>query len=195
MNTISNSEPQVSFTQMDDATPEELALIVELSKKHLNDKLVDKMIDLLNELKGPTLGYRVDRYEHSLQTATRAFREGARVDMVVAALLHDVGDAMAPANHAELAASILEPYVDEEAAWVVEHHGLFQGYHYFDKIGLDPNARERHRKNPYFDATAHFCGSWDQVSFDPDYQTMELDSFVPLLREVFSRPATGYRTD
>lgn len=78
---------------------------------------------------------------------------------------------------------------------MVEHHGLFQGYHYFDKIGLDRNARERHRKNPYFDATAHFCGSWDQVSFDPDYPTMALDSFVPVLREVFSRPATGYRTD
>lgn len=195
MNAIGNAEPQVSFTKMDDATPEELSLIVTLSKKHLNDKLVDTMIDLLNQLKGPTLGYRVDRYEHSLQTATRASLEGARPDMVVAALLHDVGDAMAPANHAELAASILRPYVDEETAWVVEHHGLFQGYHYFDKIGLDRNARERHRKNPYFDTTAHFCGSWDQVSFDPDYPTMALDSFLPVLREVFSRPATGYRTD
>lgn len=195
MNAISTPEPQVSFIRMDDATPEELSLIVELSKKHLNEKLVETMVDLLEHLKGPTLGYRVDRYEHSLQTASRALREDARVDMVVAALLHDVGDAMAPANHAELAASILRPYLDEESVWVVEHHGLFQGYHYFDKIGLDPNARERHRKNPFFDATAHFCGSWDQVSFDPDYPTMPLESFVPALREVFSRPATGYRTE
>src|SRR5690606_27837844 len=104
----------VSFTRIDESTKEDIDLIFTESKKFLNDRLVDTMIDLLDSLKGPTLGYQVDRYEHSLQTASRALREGARTDLVVAALLHDVGDAMAPANHAELAASVVRPYLDAE---------------------------------------------------------------------------------
>ena len=98
--------------------------------------VADRLLAQLDTLKGPTLGYRVDRYEHSLQTASRALREGARTDMVVAALFHDIGDALAPANHSELAAAILAPYVDDETTWVVRHHGVFQGYHYWHKIGF-----------------------------------------------------------
>jgi predicted HD phosphohydrolase len=130
-----------------------------------------------------------------LQTATRAHRDGARVDMVVAALFHDIGDILAPANHSELAASILQPYLDEESTWVVRHHGVFQGYHYWDKIGLDPNTRDRYRDSPFFDAASHFCGEWDQVAFDPTYDTLPLSFFEPMVREVFARPATGFKTD
>jgi predicted HD phosphohydrolase len=115
--------------------------------------------------------------------------------MVVAALFHDVGDALAPANHSELAAAILSPYVDEETAWVVRHHGVFQGYHYWHKIGFDRDARERYRDSPYFDAAAHFCGAWDQEAFDPDYDTLPLEVFEPIVHEVFSRPASGFGDD
>jgi predicted HD phosphohydrolase len=115
--------------------------------------------------------------------------------MVVAALLHDVGDVIAPANHSELAAAILEPYLDPESTWVVRHHGVFQGYHYWDKLGLDKNTRDRYRDSPYFDAAANFCAAWDQVSFDPDYDTLPLEAFEPMVREVFARPATGFRDD
>jgi predicted HD phosphohydrolase len=183
------------FTRMDDATPEQLAVVISEANLHLNAKLVDTMVSLLNTLRGPTLGYAVDRYEHSLQTASRAHREGARVDMVVAALLHDVGDTIAPANHSELAGAIVAPYLDEEATWVVRHHGVFQGYHYWDRIGLDRNAREIYRSDPYFDAAAHFCGEWDQEAFDPAYDTLPLDTFVPLLKEVFTRPANGFKVN
>ncbi|NKS48065.1 HD domain-containing protein [Rhodococcus hoagii] len=186
---------QVSFTRMDESTPEDIALIVAESKVFLNDRLPDTMIEMLEALRGPTLGYQVDRYEHSLQTATRALREGARTDLVVAALMHDIGDAIAPANHSELAAAIVAPYLDAEATWVVKHHGVFQGYHYWDRLGLDPNTRERYRDSPYFDTCAHLCAEWDQVSFDPDYDTLPIDTFVPLLREVFTRPASGFGSD
>ena len=181
------------FTRMDDATPEQLAVVISEAHRHLNDKLAETMISLLNTLRGPTLGYAVDRYEHSLQTASRAHREGARTDMVVAALLHDVGDTIAPANHSELAGAIVAPYLDEEATWVVRHHGVFQGYHYWDRIGLDRNAREIYRGNPHFDAAAHFCGEWDQQSFDPTYDTLPLGAFLPMLTEVFTRPASGFK--
>ncbi|WFR73368.1 HD domain-containing protein [Prescottella defluvii] len=186
---------QVSFTRMDESTVEDIALIVSESKIFLNDRLPDTMIEMLESLKGPTLGYQVDRYEHSLQAASRALREGARTDLVVAALLHDVGDAIAPANHSELAAAIVAPYLDAEATWVVKHHGVFQGYHYWDRLGLDINTRDRYRESPYFDACAHFCAEWDQVSFDPNYDTLPLETFVPLLREVFTRPASGFGAD
>jgi predicted HD phosphohydrolase len=186
-------EPQ--FTRMDDATSEQLAVVLSEAQIHLTDKLPDTMVSLLNTLKGPTLGYAVDRYEHSLQTASRAYREGARIDMVVAALLHDVGDTIAPANHSELAGAMLSPYVDAETAWVVRHHGVFQGYHYWDRIGLDRNSREIYRLSPYFDAAAHFCGAWDQQAFDPDYDSLPLEVFVPMLKEVFTRPASGFTVE
>lgn len=193
--TTTTDEPRGSFTRMDDASAEDLAVVVHLAKVHLQDKVADRVLDLLAGMKGPTLGYQVDRYEHSLQTATLAYREGARPDMVVAGLLHDIGDAIAPANHSEMAATVLAPYLDEEATWVVRHHGVFQGYHYWDRIGFDRNARERYRGNPHFDAAAHFCGAWDQVAFDPAYDTLPLETFEPMVREVFARQATGFGAD
>ena len=190
-----DTEYQVAFIRMSDGTTEEFEHIVRAANEHLYAHLVDNILGMLTSLAGPTLGYRVDRLEHSLQTATRAHRDGARIDMVVAALLHDMGDAIAPANHSELAASIIAPYVDAEATWVVRHHGVFQGYHYWDKLGLDKNARDKYRDSPYFDAAAHFCAAWDQVAFDPTYDTLPLSFFEPMVREVFARPATGFGSD
>jgi predicted HD phosphohydrolase len=187
--------PTVQFTRMEDGTPDELALIVSEAQAHTRDHLVDNIFGLLRQMIGSNLGYRVDRYEHSLQTATRAHRDGARIDLVVAALLHDVGDVIAPANHSELAAAMLSPYLDEEATWVVRHHGVFQGYHYWHKLGLDRDSREIYRGSPYFDTAARFCAEWDQTAFDPDYDTLPLEFFEPMVREVFARPASGFGTE
>lgn len=185
----------VSFTRMEDATTEELELVLAEAKVHLEMQVADRVLELLTSMKGPTLGYQIDRYDHSLQTATRAMRDGARTDMIVAALLHDIGDALAPANHSEMAASILSPFLDEEATWVVRHHGVFQGYHYWDRIGFDRDARERYRGSPHFEAAAHFCAAWDQQAFDPRYDTLPIESFEPFVREVFARPASGFGAD
>ena len=190
------TEPStVSFTRMDDATAEELAVVMAEAKVHLEQQVADRVLELLTSMQGPTLGYQIDRYDHSLQTATRAMRDGAPTDMIVAALLHDIGDALAPANHSEMAASILAPFLDAEATWVVRHHGVFQGYHYWDRIGYDRNARERYRGNPHFDATAYFCAAWDQQAFDPNYDTLPIETFEPMVREVFARPASGFGAD
>jgi len=185
-------DAQVSFTRMDQGSAAEFATIVARADAHTREHLVDNVLGLLRAMQGDTLGYQVDRYEHSLQSATRALRDGARVDMVVAALLHDVGDVVAPANHSELAAAILEPYVDAETTWVVRHHGVFQGYHYWHQLGLDRNTRDRYRGHPSFDAAARFCAEWDQVAFDPEYDTLPLEHFLPMVREVFARPASGF---
>src|SRR4051812_11425427 len=179
---------EVAFTKMSDATTEEITSIFETATAQLNKELVNELFKMLDALKGETFGYRVDRYEHSLQSATRALRDGARTDMIVAALLHDIGDAIAPANHSRLAAAIVEPYLDDEATWVVRHHGVFQQYHYGDALGIGSDAREQFRGSPYFDACATFCADWDQVSFDPAYESLPLETFEPMVREVFARP-------
>jgi predicted HD phosphohydrolase len=129
----------------------------------------------------------VDRYVHSLQTATRCLRDGSDTETVVCALLHDIGDVLAPENHAELAASILRPYVSEQNWWVVKHHDIFQGYYYFHHIGKDRRLRDHYRASPYFRACVRFCQRWDQLSFDPAYPTEPLNTFLPMLREVFDR--------
>ncbi len=112
--------------------------------------------------------------------------------MVIAALLHDIGDDLCPDNHSEVAAAILRPVLDDEAVWIVKHHGVFQTYHYGDKLGIPTDSRDRYRDSPYFDSCAHFCAAWDQESFDPDYDSEPLEFFMPMLEEVFSRPPRAW---
>ena len=145
---------------------------------------------LLNALAGlddATSAYRVSRFEHSLQSATRAWRDGADTDWVVAALLHDIGDLYAPYNHDEYAASVLRPYLREQCTWVVAHHGLFQRYYYAHHFGGDREVRRRHKDSPYYDDGVAFCERWDQASFDPGYTSLPLEHFRPMVDEVFAR--------
>ncbi len=146
--TVTDTARQVQFTSMDEATEADIGYVMGIAVPFLQGRVLGNVLDLLEGLRGETLGYQVDRYNHSLQTASRAHRDGASPDMVTAALLHDIGDGLSPANHGDLAATILEPYIDEEATWVVRHHGVFQGYHYWHKMGGDRDARERFRGEP-----------------------------------------------
>lgn len=185
---MAQEKQTVSFTRMDEGTTEDYAIIAAGTQEHRERFLVDNVLRALRSLDSAVYGFPISVYEHSLQTATRAVRDGARDDLVVAALLHDLGDVLAPGpEHAAMSAAVIRPYVDEEAAWIVEHHGVFQGYHFWDKIGMDRDSREAFRSHPYFDATAYFCAEWDQTSFDPKYRSMSIDDFLPLLSDVFGR--------
>jgi predicted HD phosphohydrolase len=177
----------VSFTRMDQGTVEDYALLTRLAEEHKQATLADNVLGLLGSMRGPILGFQVDRYEHSLQTATRALRDGADEETVVAALLHDIGDAMAPDNHSEFAAAVLRPYVSERTWWVVKHHGLFQGYYFHHHLGRNRDAREQYRGHPHFPACADFCERWDQAAFDPGYDTLPLEAFEPMVRRLFAR--------
>jgi len=176
----------VSFTQMKDGTREDYQL---LKRSASSDRqfVVDNAFALLRQMAGDKGGYQIDRYQHSLQTATRAMRDGADEDMIVCALLHDIGDMIAPSNHSEFAAAVLRPYVSEESHWIVKHHGAFQGYYFFHHLGGDRNVRDTYRDDPHYDACVHFCEAWDQASFDPAYDTLPLEAFDPLVRTVFSK--------
>jgi predicted HD phosphohydrolase len=180
----------VSFTRMDEGTREEYQLLDRIYKK-LDLGLADNVLAMLDRLRGDKMGYRIDRYQHSLQTATRAQRDGADEETIVVALLHDIGDILAPWNHSDLAAAILQPYVSPDNHWLVQHHGIFQGYYFWHHTGGDRFARERHRGHPMFERTAAFCERWDQTSFDPDYDTLPLKAFEPMVRRLFARPPFG----
>ena len=179
-------EESINFTRMADGTYEEYQLLSRLYEP-LVKRLLDEVIGMLNRLAGDKIGYKVDRYEHSLQTASRAFRDGADEETVVCALLHDIGDTLAPENHAQLGAAVLRPYVSADNHWLIQHHAVFQGYYYYHHIGMDRDERERYRGHPMFERTAAFCEKWDQCSFDPDYDTMPFSAFEPMLRRLFAR--------
>jgi predicted HD phosphohydrolase len=176
----------VSFRQMKDGTKEDYELLDEAEKRYALG-LADRVLESLARLDHSLEGYPVSRLGHSLQAATRALRDKADEEMVVAALIHDVGDELAPYNHAEMAAAILRPYVRAEVSWIVSHHGLFQNYYYVHHFGGDRHARERLRDNPWYESCAHFCAAWDQSSFDPHYASEPLATFEPMVRRIFAR--------
>ena len=177
----------VSFIAMADGTAEDYALL-ERMDRHYMEGLVGRVLAHLDLLKEGYGGYKIDRYQHSLQTATRAHRAGRDEEYVVCALLHDIGDTLGPRNHADVAAAILKPFVSERNHWIVEKHAIFQGYYFFEYLGLDKNMRKQFEGHPWFDYTAEFCEKYDQSSFDPDYESLPLGFFEQMIRHVMARP-------
>jgi predicted HD phosphohydrolase len=174
----------MTYTRMDRMSAQDALQLGGTASSFPVDYLLSQLALLKNE---DPLGAAVDRYTHSLQTATRCLSDGSDTETVVCALLHDIGDVLAPDNHAEFAASILRPYVSEQNWWVIKHHDIFQGYYYFHYLEKDRRLRDHYRTSPYFGACVRFCQRWDQVSFDPTYPTEPLDTFLPMVREVFAR--------
>jgi predicted HD phosphohydrolase len=188
MASVEDRNRTVSFTQMKDGTREDYELLEVYERDYLRE-LPNRVLSMLRALHNGLGGYAVTRLEHSLQTATRARRDGADEELIVAALTHDIGDDLAPYNHAEIAAGILRPYVRPEVTWIVEQHGLFQSYYYAHHLGGDRNGRDRHRDHPWYRACHDFCANWDQSSFDPSYDWDALETFEPLVHRIFSRKA------
>jgi predicted HD phosphohydrolase len=150
--------------------------------------LPDRMLAHLRMLGGDAGGFAVDRLEHSLQTATRAYRANRDDEYVVCALLHDIGDILGPYNHADIAAAALRPFVSDANHWMVEKHATFQGYHFFHHLGLDRNLRDQYAGHEFYDQCAEFCLDYDQAAFDPSYDTLPLEHFEPAVHDVLSAP-------
>ena len=176
----------VSFTSMATGVQEDYDLLERLESEFAAGT-AGRVLEQLKGLSGSLAGYQVDRLEHSLQSATRAYRDGAEEEMVVAALLHDVGDLLAPDNHSEMAAAVLRPYVSERTYWIVRHHGLFQSYYFAHFRGGDRNTRDRYIDHPWYQDAVDFCHRWDQPSFDPAYESLDLEFFEPMVRRIFAR--------
>jgi predicted HD phosphohydrolase len=183
MTDTTEAHPRATFTSFEESTAEDWAIIAP-QLRITQSFVADRVIGLLRELKFDHGGFPVDRLEHSLQTATRAERDGRDDEYVLCALLHDVGDTLSPFNHPAIAAGILKPFVSEANHFMVEHHGTFQGYYFWHHLGMDRDEREAFRDSPYFEYTEEFCAKYDQSAFDPDYDSNPLEHYEPLIREI-----------
>jgi len=177
---------KVNFKQMKDGTKEDYLLLEKHEKKFIKGT-GQRILQFMNTLSNTLEGYQVSRLEHSLQTATRALNDKADDEMIVAALLHDIGDELSPLNHSEYAAAVLKPYVSEKTHWIVEKHGIFQLYYYAHHIGGNKNEREKYKGHKYYKDTINFCENWDQKSFDPNFKSLKLKDFEPYIKKIFSR--------
>ena len=178
---------RATFTRMEDSTAADWQAIGG-EFMQFAAKLPDRIITHLRLLENDYGGFPVDRYTHCLQTATRALKDGRDEEYVVCALLHDIGDTLGSFNHADIAAVILQPFVSEENHWMVKHHAIFQGYYFFQHIGMDRNLRDNFQAHPAYERTAEFCALYDNPAFDPQGETLPLSEFEPMLRRVMASP-------
>ena len=182
---------KVSFTEMKKGTKKDY-LFLDKHEKNFASKTAERLLKFMSGLTETLEGYQVSRLEHSLQSATRAYKNGESEEMVVATLLHDIGDDLAPMNHSQYAASILKPYVSERTYWIIKHHGLFQTYYSAHHLGGDRNARDKFKDHKYYQDTINFCENYDQTSFDPNYKSMTLEDFYPMVQKIFSKKPYYY---
>jgi predicted HD phosphohydrolase len=189
------SKPNATFTQMIDGTADDWAIIEREMEEHTKS-LPPRLLTHLQLLRGDTGGFAVDRLEHSLQTATRAAEDGRDEEYVACALLHDIGDTLGPMNHDEIAAAIIRPFVSEKNHWIIRHHGTFQGYYFFEYSGLDKNLRDKYKTHEFYGDCEEFCRKYDQNSFDPNFTSIPLEEFAPIIERVFATPRESiYLTD
>jgi len=176
----------VNFTEMKNGSKEDYLLLDKHEKKYI-EGTADRLIKFMSELSNTLEGYQITRLEHSLQTATRALNDKASEEMIVATLLHDIGDELAPLNHSEYAGTVLKPYVSEKTHWIIEKHGEFQMYYYAHHLDGNRNQRDKYKGHKYYKDTIDFCENWDQKSFDPNYKSLRIKDFEPYVKKIFSR--------
>merc|ERR1712002_1195791 len=180
----------VFYKHLSQATKQDILNSAEAFKSYCTaETMMERAINLLQMQKDYNGGSYLDLYEHGLQTATRAYKDGADEELIVASLLHDVGETISPCNHGEIAASLLRPYITPKTWWILQHHEIFQGYYYFDVIGQDKNKRNIFIDNEHYSATVDFCHKWDAPSFDPEYHNLSINIFKPMIKRIFSRKA------
>ena len=183
-----------TFKSLSTSTADDWAVICDEHRRFFAG-LPDRILAHLRLLDSDYGGFPVDRLQHSLQTAELAAGDGRDEEYVVCALLHDIGDTLGSANHPDVAAAILYPYVSEANHWMIKHHGIFQGYNFFHHLGMDRNMRERYRDSPYYDYTAEFIAKYDDPAFDAARPKLDLELFAPMVRRVFAKPVnTIYQT-
>lgn len=185
---------RATFIRMDQSTQEDWRMIGEHFMQFAKG-LPDRVLTHLKLLDGDFGGFQIDRYHHSLQTATLALRDGRDEEYVVCALLHDIGDTLGTFNHPEVAAAILKPFVGEANLWMIQHHGIFQGYNFFHHLGMDRNMRDMFTGHPHYERTAEFIELYDNPAFDPKTETLPIGEFEPMLRRLFAQPKQSiYKT-
>ena len=189
----SSGNRTAGYVRMDEGTREDYALQAELARPIIA-ATPQRLLAYMATLHHSFPGGQIDRYAHSLQTATRAEDAGECEEIIVAGLLHDIGDSLAPHNHGIIGAGLLRPFVSRHTYWMLKHHDVFQGYYFWDKIGMNRNERDRYRDHPAYDLTVRFTGAYDQMAFDPAYETRPIGHFAPMVERIFAREPWGEQT-
>jgi predicted HD phosphohydrolase len=171
---------------MDVSTREQWMEIVDRTIE-AQPRVARQILDMVRGLSAISDGFSVDQMQHALQTATRAERDGADEEVIVASLLHDVGKLISVPNHPKIAAEILKPYVRHDVYCMVAYHQDFQGRYYYEHLGMDPNLRDQHRDQTWYELAERFADQWDQKAFDPDYPVETLEHFESMVVQVFSQ--------
>ena len=177
----------MTFTRMDQGAVEDWKVIGQaVSERQARMPQIIKA--MLLQLEEQVDGFAVDQLQHGLQTATRALRDGASEELIIAALCHDIGKVISVENHPAIGAEILKPYVSRETYEIIRTHQDFQGRHYYALMGKDPEARNQYENEPWYELACRFTDGWDQTAFDPEYETLPLSYFEPMIERVFARP-------
>ncbi len=178
----------INATSFREASADEWDMIVERGNRHYIENAGVAALELLasQQDKVSPEGWSVNNYQHSLQCASRALRANESEEFIVCALLHDIGQDLDPLGHDKIAGTLLKPFVSEEHAWMINNHQAFQLY-FRTHSNFDKAACEKYRGHPYFEKTLYFCEHFDQNCFDPNYDSLPLDVFEPMVRRVFSK--------
>ncbi len=179
---------KMHFTRMDEGTDADFQVLRNVHEQTLS-ALPDRLFGLLRDLAKDT-AYDITRYDHCLQTATRALRDGKDEDYVAVALLHDACEPLGPFNHGEVIGSILRPFVSRDNWWMLTQHGLFQTYFYARHLGSRSRRARQVQVGPAYEQTVEFCARYDEVSFDPAYKNEPLSTFEPMVRRLLTKAWT-----
>jgi predicted HD phosphohydrolase len=186
---IGNGDAAMAFTSLTTATAADWQKVMSEERAIPHARHVRELLLLLlkQQRDDDCFGVPVNGYQHCLQTTTRVLEAGESEELIVCSLFHDVGEKMAPFSHGAVIADILQPFISERNEWMLRHHPVFQQYHFLEHPGIDRHAREAFRGSPHFDYTARYCEIYDQNSFDPDFPTLPLEHFEPIVEAFFSR--------
>ena len=179
---------RATFTRMQDSTQSDWVGLIVPEAMKMAKSLPDRVLDHLKMLDGDFGGYPIDRYSHCLQTATLALKDGRDEEYVCCALLHDIGDTLGSFNHPDIAAAILKPFVSEANLWMVQNHGIFQGYNFFHYIGLNRDMRDQFKGNPFYKQAEEFVEKYDNPAFDPKGEMYPISTFELMLRRLMAKP-------
>ena len=179
---------RATFTRMQDSTQSDWVGLIVPEAMKMAKSLPDRVLEHLKLLDGDFGGFPIDRYSHCLQTATLALKDGRDEEYVCCALLHDIGDTLGSFNHPDIAAAILKPFVSEANLWMVQNHGIFQGYNFFHYIGLNRDMRDMFKDHPYYKQAEEFVEKYDNPAFDNKCEIYPISTFEPMLRRLMASP-------
>ncbi|MBC7457155.1 MAG: HD domain-containing protein [Bdellovibrionaceae bacterium] len=152
------------------------------------EKIPQQIVNLLESLADVSDEVRnINQLHHSLQTATMAEAAGASEEIILCALVHDMGKSLSQANHANIAAEIVKPYVSENAYWLIKTHDEFQAYYFNHFFGKDPEIRQKYKGQSWYDLAIQFSQEWDSKAFDQNYKVKPISYFQPLIYQFFSK--------